>query len=84
MTCADNPTLSQYEPIVEALFTAAWSENGWDLKVNHRHCSGRFGQCGQDQFTNLLLEELEDVLCALVSSWGPFGSATRRLDESSF
>jgi hypothetical protein len=84
MTCESNPTLSQYEPVVGALMAVEYAESGWRLVVRHRHCTGRFGDCGEDQFDHLSLGELEDVLCAVVSVWGPWGDATRPLDERSF
>lgn len=79
MSQCDSPYLTTYEPIVEALITLTWGHEGWSIRLNHRHWSGRLGQCGVEEYTKLSMGELHDVFCAVTAGWGPAGAELRRL-----
>lgn len=73
-------SLLSYEPVVEAMMTMSWGPNGWQLYVRHRHWSGRLGSCPVDDYENLSLGELQDVLGAIVACWQPDDAALIRLE----
>lgn len=74
MTRTCMATLLQFEPVVEGQMVFTWCEDGWTLRVRHRHCAARFGACQDDIYPSLSLGELQDLLPAVVDAWGPFGS----------
>lgn len=74
MGCTGNDRLSVFYSIEQVLIELEKHEGYWRLKSRHRHYSGELAQCDPEQYEALTVDEIVDVLEALL----------RRVDSSGF
>jgi hypothetical protein len=61
--------LTSLDAVLEAHLHLEMSSAGWAVWVRHRHLGGLMTDCPASSYDSLTVEELADLLAALVFSW---------------